>query len=302
MRELVTICLLFMLLSVIGSSATPIMSNVSQNEEQTHYDLYPISHTISVGTLKEEQWEHENVTKFNMTSAPGAPGTDYENRTLEGGIVYMAHDNTFLYVLLDSIYCKQQVRLDYGQVAIDSTHDGIGTSNTDMYFFSTFGASHVYFSQQVLYNASINEEDGEVHGFDVSYCHNMPPQGLIPPLQLWGFYQSSWNEETPHEMFSFKIPINNFSSGFPENITSPELPLTVGITFTLYKSITDDPDASPEGGPFIDWPSEANFSDQTTWGTITIHGEYSEPESSPFNGLPFAIIAISITIIIRKKK
>ncbi len=294
---------MILVLSVIVVGVPSVSANTTDvvQEEVTHYDLYPINHSITVGNIKQAEWEHEDVTKISLIPNPGEAGSDYENRTLEGGFVYIAHDNTFLYVLADSIYVQEQTRLDYAQIAFDTMHDKVGTSNTDMYFFTTFGESHVYFSQQVLYNASINEEDGEVHGFDVSYCHNMPPQGLIPPLQLWGFFQSSWNEANPHQMFSFKIPLTSFNPGFPDDVVAPTLPLTVGLSMTLYESITNDPDANPEGGPFIDWPSDANFSDQETWGSISILGEYVE-ESSPGFAFPFTIFGFTVLVVLFYKR
>lgn len=291
------------MIGTIVSGSPTVLADVQQ-EEVTHYELYPVNHTISVGTIKQEQWDHENVTKIELTPVPGEAGSDYENRTLEGGIVYIAHDNTYLYVLADSIYVQEQTRLDYCQIAFDTTNDGIGTSNTDMYFFTTFGSSHVYFSQQVLYNASIDEEDGEVHNFDVSYCHNMPPEGLTPPLQMWGFFQASWNEETPHEMFAFKIPLTSFNPNFPAEIVAPTLPQTIGFNIELYESITNDEEADPIGGPFVNWPAEANYSDQSTWGTITINGEYVEQVSSPGFIFPFSIIGLTlfVTIFSRRKR
>ncbi|PWI48128.1 hypothetical protein CEE45_08160 [Candidatus Heimdallarchaeota archaeon B3_Heim] len=294
---------MILVLSVIVIGIPSASADISANtqDEVTHYDLYPINHSITVGNIKQADWEHEDVTKISLISNPGEPGSDYENRTLEGGILYLAHDNTFLYVLADSIYVQEQTRLDYAQIAFDTTHDKANTSNTDMYFFTTFGESHVYFSQQVLFNASIDEEDGEVHGFDVSYCHNMPPQGLIPPLQLWGFFQESWNEATPHEMFSFKIPLTSFNPNFPDEVVAPTLPLTVGFTTTLYESITNDPEADPEGGPFVDWPSDANFTDQQTWGSLSIFGEYVE-ETTPGFAFPFAIFGFSLIVILFYKR
>ncbi|MHA1973907.1 MAG: hypothetical protein ACTSW1_12995 [Candidatus Hodarchaeales archaeon] len=294
---------LFLLLSISVLSISGISANTTKvtADEVTHYDLNAISHSISVGKLVQAEWDHPDVTKFNMNPAPGDPGTYFENRTLEGGVIYIAHDNTFLYILADSIYVKTQTRLDYCQIGFDATNDKVGTSNTDMYFFTTFGANHVYFSQQVLYNASIDEEDGEVHGYDVSYCHNMPPQGLTPPLQMWGFFESTWNEPERHEVFTFKIPLTSFNPNFPDKIEAPTLPLTMGLNIELYKSLTNDTDANPSyDHPFVNWPAESNFSDQSTWGTITLLGEYVKEKSSPGFLLPYILIGL-VPVILTKK-
>lgn len=237
-----------------------ISASVTHAAEPLTLNIVPSTHFISVGNLKEEHWvgtDAENVTMVEL-----GPSENYENQTLEGAIAYLAHDKTFLYVLVDSIYVQQQIRLDYAQIAFDAENDNITTHLTDQYYFTVFGANHVYFSQQVAYNKTIDPETEEEEGFTISVCHNMPPSGLIPPLQLWGFYQSSWNEPNPHGMFSFKIPLSNLGV--------ETFPFTMGVYINAYKSVNDSEEAEPDEGPYCAWPSEANFSDQSTWGKITL--------------------------------
>ena len=112
MRKFIIAIVLVMSLMFVGVPSVSVEIQESIDQETIHLDLYPINHSINVGTIKEAEWEHEDVTKIEMVSAPGEAGSDYENRTLEGGIFYIAHDNTFLYVLADSIYCQQQIRLE----------------------------------------------------------------------------------------------------------------------------------------------------------------------------------------------
>ena len=121
----------------------------------------------------------------------------------------------------------------------------------------------VGFTGGVAYNKTIvNATTGEEEDFSISVCHNMPPEGLIPPLQLWGFYDTSWNEPIAHGIFSFKIPL--------ENLGVKTFPYTMGMRIDTYKSVNNSEDADPDQGPWCAWPRESNFSDQSTWGKVTL--------------------------------
>ncbi|MFW9992440.1 MAG: hypothetical protein ACFFD4_10365 [Candidatus Odinarchaeota archaeon] len=256
MKRVLIGCLLFAFL--FFSSIGPISAvSVSEN-----LSLYPISHQIKVGSITESHWTEETVSVVDL--GPNAiPDSDYENRTLEGAKLYIAYDSSFLYMLIDSIYVKQQMRLDYGLVAFDATNDNVSTHLTDQYYFTAFGANYVYFSQHVQYNTTIDPETGEEEGFSISHCLNMPPDGLHRDLQLWGFYRASWNEATLHELFSFKIPLTDFGEF--------TIPYTFGLYAEVYKSTTNDEDANPDTGPLASYPLTGNMSDQSTWAKVTLN-------------------------------